>query len=208
MSFLPRLCVVLFVAALTSTTAVSATADDLATRKSPPKTITPELEKTVVAFVAENHPELKDVLTSLSRRRPRQYQMAMLELSRTRERLEDSRRRDPDRHALELEVWKLESRARLQSARLRMENSDELREELKRTLADHLAAQKKLLKRDRERIAQRLANVDRQLERLSQSEEILVERRLRQLSSGKGVGPGQRNRPLGDAKAPDVERNE
>lgn len=154
-------------------------------------------------FLKQHHAELADLLQQLKTSNLRQYEKAMRELHRAKERLEVCRKRDPQRHALELHAWKLQSRAQLLAARLTMSDSSEKREELRKTLADHLAAQRELLERDRERLLERLQRIDGQLEKLRSDEPQIVDRHMKQLT-----GQAAKNRSSGKQKAPAAARGD
>ncbi len=85
-----------------------------------------------LAFVQQQQPELARLLDYLRKNQPRQYQRAVRELSRTAERLSQTRDRDPRRYELELQAWKARSRIDLLAAKWQVKPDDELRERCER----------------------------------------------------------------------------
>lgn len=79
---------------------------------------TPAREAAAMAFVAQNHPELRRLLRTLAESDAEAYQSAVRELFADSERLADVQAKDPDLYAVELEIWKLGSRTKLMVARM------------------------------------------------------------------------------------------
>src|SRR5690606_37639476 len=75
-------------------------------------------EADVLEFVREHHPELADLLKQLKDSRPKEYQKAVRDLSRVRERLFAMRKTDDHRYDLELAIWKAQTRIQLLAAKL------------------------------------------------------------------------------------------
>ena len=91
--------------------------------------------KQSLAFARTHHPELAKLISRLKNagNRPA-YDKAVLELFRTAERLERAKVANPKRYELMLELWKLESQARLMVAQQAMKPDDDRDARLKRTL--------------------------------------------------------------------------
>lgn len=122
-----------------------------------------EQEQAALALVREHHPELGELLAKLKADNPKQYQQAVKELYRSSLRLSQFKENDPRRYELELKAWQLDSQVRLLAARLTMETRPELEEQLKASLLEREDVRIELLKLDRERTAERLEALDRQL---------------------------------------------
>lgn len=162
-------------------------------KKEPPKkeavkstkdrmSVTPEREAAVRTFVERNHPELAQLLAHLKENQPKEYERAIRELFRTTERLTLIHDRDRTQYDREVAVWKTQSRIQLLTARLKMEDSDELRAQLKQLLSEQIDNRIALLKHEREKVATRLNRIDSDLERLEKDREKAIERQLRALT--------------------------
>jgi hypothetical protein len=124
-------------------------------------------EQAALALVREHHPDLVDLLKRLQATKRKEYQRAVKELYRDSQRLENVRQRDPERYGLDLRAWQLDSRIRLLTAKLSLEDRPELEDELKAALgerADVRLAQKEL---ERNRTAARLKKLEEDISSLT-----------------------------------------
>jgi hypothetical protein len=164
--------------------AISAKANDGSDAKARRKMaadITPAREAAALTFVDQHHPELSDLLSLLQDQSPKDYDRAIRELFRESERLATMRERDEDRYELELELWKVNSRLRLAAARLSMGDSPELRREIRALLLEQIDARRAVLANDRQKTADRLGKLDKQLEQIDRQRETMAERAFRAL---------------------------
>lgn len=122
-----------------------------------------EHEKLALAFATEHHAELATLLTQLKENNRREYAKAVQELHQSRERLVRIKERQPDLYNHEIELWKLTSRIRLLSARMTMTDDPTLEEDLGKLLKARGELQVKHLQAERDRVAARLARVERDL---------------------------------------------
>jgi hypothetical protein len=143
------------------TTDRTATATEAA--RDPMQEVTPERQAAAETFAGLHHPELAELLARLKTGRQKDYNNAVRELFRESERLAKLKGRDPERYALELEIWKVASRIQLTAARLAMDDSPELRAALLSLLESKLALRTQLLQSDRDRAAARLEKLDAEL---------------------------------------------
>jgi hypothetical protein len=125
--------------------------------------VTPEREAAAAQFVAEQHPELAELLKHLKETNPRQYEKAVRELFATSEHLAQVQSSDKQRYELELQVWKLHSRLQLLSAKLTMNPSENLKQELKTILAEQYDARRAVLSYDRDKIRDRMKKAEKDL---------------------------------------------
>jgi len=165
--------------------------------------ITVEREQAALAFAAQHHPELVDLITPLKSSNPKEYQRAIKELFRTSERLASVKARDSARYELELEAWKLQSQIRLLAARLTMAADPELESQLRDTLKMKSENHLKLLQNERETLQSRLAQVDEQISKASQSQEKTVQQEFDRLlkktaQEKKGSGDQGQSRQASD----------
>ena len=140
--------------------------------------MTPEREAAAITFIRQHHPELAALLLNLKESSPREFERAIRDLYRTSERLAAVQERDSLAYELELQLWKARSRAQLLSARLHMQDDEELRKELRAALREEYDSRLLVLEHDRERLAGRLENLDAQLGQLRANRERAVERQF------------------------------
>lgn len=136
----------------------------------------PQRELAAVAFARQHHPELAELLGRLKESHPDQFAKAIRELDRTRERLEKQREIDPDRYAILLREWQLDSRVRLLAARMTMSTSAELEAELRQVLTERHDTRLQLLTYDREKSKTRLQKMDAQIAEHVQNREASIDR--------------------------------
>lgn len=157
-------------------------------------------ETAALALVGAHHPELLDLLEKLKADNSKQYQQAILELYRASQRLADRKAKDPARYELELKAWKLDSQARLLAAKLTMDADAELEEQLKSVLAEREDVAIALLAMDRERLADRLKQTERQLEKRREQRDARAKHAFEQLTKRSGK-PRPKNQAAKDAQA-------
>jgi hypothetical protein len=141
-------------------------------------------EEDVIEFVREHHPELGELLGQLKESRPKEYQKAIRDLSRVRERLRAMKTNDDERYQLELSMWKTETRIQLLAARLQMQDKDsaEARDQLREALSEQIDIRLALLKHERQMAKERLAKLDAQIERLDKERSQTIDKQLQTLT--------------------------
>ena len=147
-------------------------------------------EDSVLEFVGKNHVELSPLLKTLKQHKPQQYARALRDLSRVEQRLSGIRERDPERYSLELKIWQAKSRAEVVAAKLAVSDSDQLRKQLEKLVAQNLKFRVQLLRRDRRKQQDRLKNLNAQIEQFSSTEAI--DRQVKILTQkvrGRTTGP-------------------
>lgn len=160
-----------------------------------------EREEAALALVREHHPALVELLERLKATKQADYQQAIKELYRDSQRLAAVRERDADRYALELRGWQLDSRIRLLTARLSLEDRIELQEELKACLTQRGAVRLSLKQLDRDRAAARAERLDAEIEKLTAGQEADVNRSFERLlrAAKKAAGGRQQGRKAADS---------
>jgi hypothetical protein len=158
------------------TSSPGAAAPDLANQANEP--LPSERETAAALFALQQHPELADLLARLKKSHPDQYAKAIRELDKTRERLEKQHNKDPERYAILLHEWQLDSRIRLLAARLTMGATPELEHELRQMLLERHDVRLQLLTFDRERAKGRVQKLNDQIVENVQSRESSVNREL------------------------------
>lgn len=149
--------------------------------KAPPVLLTPEREAAALQFVREHHPELVDLLKGLKPSHPKQYQTAVTQLYQTSERLARIHETDPQRYEIELKLWKIKSRIQLLSARASLSGDTEFESELKAALAEQAQVQLQEMQMDRDRVAERLKNIDRMVDKFQANEQTTIDKQFKML---------------------------
>ena len=156
--------------------------------------VTPEREAAVRTFLRQHHPELADLLLYLQTSQPHEYQRAVRDLFRASERLAQIQERDYDRYELELSLWKTSSRIQLLAARLSMNDSEDLRAQLRAALNEQIDLRAALLRRERDRLAGKVSKLDEQLNKLMDSRQQEIDRQMKILTQS-GLQRGAINSP-------------
>lgn len=139
----------------------------------------------VTAFVSHHDTRLASILTHLEQSRPLEFAKAISDLGRTTRRIRQFENKDKRRFELELESWKLQTSIQLLAARMRMQPSDGLADELRGTLAKKLDVRAELLTYLQGKMTQRAARIDEQLKKLAENRSEMIEKQLRALSAAK-----------------------
>lgn len=149
--------------------------------------VTPERELAALDFAGLHHPELVKLIAPLKTSNPKEYQHAIRELFRTSERLLLIKSKDPARHDLELEAWKVQSHIRLLTARLTMASDPALEADLRAALKRRAENQLKLLQNEQTTLQTRLDQVKQHIERAAkQSEDQFVQQEYDRLMKKTG----------------------
>jgi len=130
------------------------------------KETTPEeREKNALEFVTEHHPELAEILAGLKENKPQEFQRGLREIQGVSQRIAKFREKQPERYALEVQVWKAGSRARLLAAQGAMDDaaSNELKEQIKSELLSQEEGKLKLLEYEQAELQKRLETLQGKL---------------------------------------------
>ena len=123
--------------------------------------------KQALAFARLHHPELAELIGRLKSVENRAaYEKAIAELSRTARRLEPLKASNPERHGMLVELWKLESQARLMVARSMMKPDPERDARLRETLRKRAELRRVMLRADIKRSQARIERIEAQLKSL------------------------------------------
>ena len=138
-------------------------------------------EKLALDFVRRHHPPLQQVLIYLKENHRSQYEKAIYDLERTRNRLAQFKKRSPERYQLELKEWQVKSEIQLISARLATEDTQHLRSELAKAVSKQVNLRISILQWERESSTKRLQRLELSLEQLQQKRDQEIERLTNQL---------------------------
>lgn len=176
---------------------LTATTDVVAQGKSP----SPQTEAAVLEFARSHHAELAGLLDSLKTNAPNEYHSAIIDLDRTRERLERSRKSNPERYELELAEWKASSRIRLLAARLAMGGDTTLEAELKVALRERYDLRVQMLQEERLRLQKRVTKLEETIAEQERRRADLLDKEFATLQKGAGSTPDRKPRPVKPGEA-------
>jgi hypothetical protein len=138
-------------------------------------------ESSALKFAREHHPELAKLLGPMKSARPKEYQKAIRELSRVADRLTRMELRAPERYAIEVDLWKAESRLRLVAARSAMVDDDDRREQIEKLVTERNALKLRLFEFERNEASARISQLDKQIETLKAQESDAVRKEVDRL---------------------------
>ena len=121
-------------------------------------------ERMALKFVKQHHPELSRLLSGLKANNEERYRSAILDLLHDRDRL--LKINDSQRHDLSLELWKLNSRLRLEVARFSIAETAGDVDKLVDLMRNRNNVRVKLLSLERERLSKRTKKIEGQIETL------------------------------------------
>ena len=163
--------------------------------------MTPGREAAALKFAQLHHPELERLLARLENNNPAEYRRAIRKLYQDSERLARTAERSPDRHELELDAWKLDSRIRLLVARMSMSSDiEKLDSQLQALLQERVDLRLRQLRAERERIESRLARVTESIDEIESDPEAAALKDLQRVKRSLGIPPNRRT-PAADRPA-------
>ncbi len=165
-----------------------------------------QTEVAVLEFARSHHAELAGLLESLKNNAPNEYQSAIIDLDRTRERLERSRKSNPERYELELAEWKASSRIRLLAARLAMGGDTTLEAELKVALRERYDLRIQLLQEERLRLQKKVTKLEESIAEQERRRADLLEKEFTTLQKGAGLAADRKPRPAKPGEAPSANK--
>lgn len=143
--------------------------------------VSPQTERVVMKFARQHHAELATLLQQLKEIDEGKYHSAILELSRTYDRLERSRQRSKERYETDLDLWKIDSRVKLLVARSIGGMEEETRAEIKQLLLRRNRIRHDQLVVERDRLQSRLIRVEEQVEELKTRSDVVAEQEMERL---------------------------
>ena len=162
--------------------------------------ITPEREAAAISFVQRNHPELAELLSYLRTSQPEEYERAIRDIFRATERLALIQERDSLQYELEVTAWTSQSRVQLLAAKLKMGASDELTRQLREALKTQNESKLALLRHERQKAADRLARVEKEIARFETDSEQVINMQLSLLTKAADEGRRANLAPTNPAK--------
>lgn len=136
----------------------------------------------ILEFVGQHQPKLLQLLTFLKRKQPEEYQMALREMGRSKQRLENLAQRDQELYSIELELWQTRSRLRLLAAELSVaseEKKAKLEQQLAALVKQELTQNLARLKVQRQRTIKQLEQLDNLIQTRSENQDEQIAKALK-----------------------------
>ena len=138
-----------------------------------------DVDAATLAFVREHQPELADLLQFLKTKRGSDYDSAIKEIRRVRDRLENLKKRDSELHDVELALWQNSAQLRLWAASVsaaskKLSDANRKKLNLLVTRENELTTQR--LKLEKARTEARLELLDQQLKKRQDQSQNMIAR--------------------------------
>lgn len=134
-----------------------------AASKATPVKLTVDQEDAALSFVQKHHPELASLLKQLKHKSSSGFARGTREVHQAVQRLERFREKQPARFEIELQNWKVDSEIRLLTAKWAISKDPALEENIQALLRKRQQARIDRLKTERDKLAERLAQLDNQI---------------------------------------------
>lgn len=142
--------------------------------------------KELMAFFKTHHPELQRLVSQLQKSRPVQYQATLRSLDREVKSLQSLKSRSPERYKKSLQIWKVSTDIRVQTAQLaRKQNPKEknkIRGKLKSLIAKQHDLKVEQLRVDFEWQKKRMEKLQKQLSSMEEDRDNLIARKMESLN--------------------------
>lgn len=125
--------------------------------------LTEAQEDSALAFAKQHHPELATLLEQLRKKSSSGFSRGTREIHQAAQRLERIRDKQPARFEAELANWQLDSEIRLLTAKWTMSKDTKLVKRIQALLRARQVAKIDRLKAERDRLSQRLHQLDQQI---------------------------------------------
>lgn len=129
-----------------------------------------EKESLALKFVEEHDPALASLLQVLKAMKPKEYETAINEVTKTRKRLEQLQSRDKPLYEVELDGWKLQSKIDMMMARAVAKEQAINEQALRQLVKERHVNQLKRLRVEQDNLKTREKQINESLERLQNNE--------------------------------------
>jgi hypothetical protein len=139
-------------------------------------------ESPLLEFVEKYQPPLLKLLRFMKKKQPQQYQQALKELARVKQRLATLEKRDSESYAIELELWQIRSNLRMLVAEILVSEKDsqeKLRKQLHELVEKEIDLDAARMKLEQQRLEQRLASVQSQLVERTEHREVALSKAIK-----------------------------
>jgi hypothetical protein len=139
-------------------------------------------ETPLLEFVEQHQQPLIKLLRFMKKKQPQQYQQALKELARVKQRLTTLEKRDSESHAIELELWQVRSNLRMLVAEILVSDKDsqqKLKKQLHELVEKEIDLDTARLKLEKQRMEQRLSTVQTQLSERSENRDMVLAKAIK-----------------------------
>lgn len=134
---------------------------------------TPAMKRRLVTFLREHRPQLLKMMNWLEKNRPEEFQKAIVPLMKTQDRLEALQEKNPDAYENALNDWKLDTDIQVAAARAAVNDTPQNRKTLRELLVRKQAVKVDRLRAARDRLKERIANLNAQIRAVLQDQEAI-----------------------------------
>ncbi len=165
-----------------------------------------QMESEAMSFVKQHHPELVSLLELLKAMKEKEFEIAIREIDKARKRLDSMLKGDPERHQLELDSWKIQSKMDLLLAKGFANDKAFNSKALRALLKDQVENQKLRLQNEQVNLVKRKRQIDEQLEKIQGHESEKVDQQFTALMKridakvGRPVKAKLESKPTKEAK--------
>ena len=140
-----------------------------------------ERKRVLMSFVDEHHPDLKRLLGLLEEKKPEQFRKAIKTLSRSYDRLQTVKKRDPEKYEIGLKLWKIHSRIEYVGAQIALNGPEKFEERLTNLLRQHEEVKAQLLRLDIRQQEERLKKMRTNLSESRDNRDATIEKKRTQI---------------------------
>lgn len=139
-------------------------------------------EAPLLEFVEKHQQPLLKLLRFMKKKQPQQYEHALKELARVKQRLSTLEKRDSESHAIELALWQVRSNLRMLVAEILVsekESQEKLKIQLHELVEKEIDLDTARLKLEQNRMEQRLSTVQSQLAERTENREAALNKAIK-----------------------------
>lgn len=139
-------------------------------------------ESPLLEFVEKHQPPLLKLLKFMKKKQPQQYENALKELARVKQRLSALEKRDSESYAIELELWQVRSKLRMLVAEIVVSekgSQEKLKQQLHELVEKEIDLDTARMKLEQQRLEQRLSVVQSQLTERAEDREQVVSKAIK-----------------------------
>ncbi len=139
-------------------------------------------EALLLDFVEQQQPKLLKLLEFMKRKQPAQYDQALKELSKSKQRLSNLENRDTDLYKIELQLWQIRSQLRMLLAEIAVAESasqDKLHKRLAELVTQEVDLDSARMQLEQSRAELRATQLKKQLQERSVDREATISKALR-----------------------------
>lgn len=171
-----------------------AAAKKQAVQKAIPTKLTTDQEENALKFAKTHHPELARLLEQLRRKSSVEFKRGIREVHLAALRLDRMKEKQPARFKSELQTWKADSEIRLLSAKWIVSSDKKLEKQIQALLRKRQENRIEKLTTERERLAQRLQQLDDQINMSTSEMEAAIASEWERLSKRAAAARKARSR--------------